>query len=146
MLATFAFQTASLSRETGIVLIALTSCFGLISLSPRLARSGFLLMTAIEDAGQSSTWDEEEQQRPAKKRRFFVEESPDKSSKEEIVQDDTSIVKEEPQTGERLPLLREDGFDIDMIETVLGEKLDDDTLYTLYLLADKKVETGKAAS
>jgi len=103
-------------------------------------------MTTIEDAQRATTWDEEEQQRPAKKRRFFVEDSPDKPVvKGGAVQNDVAVAPEDKKAAEQLSALREDGFDIDMIETVVGEKLDDDTLYSLYALANKNVETGKLA-
>lgn len=104
-------------------------------------------MTTIEDARQASTWDDAEQQRPAKKRRFFVEDSPDKPTlNADIAQRGGSVALEDHKTQERLPHLRQNGFDIDMIETVVGQQLDDDTLNTLYLLADKEVETGMSAS
>jgi len=103
-------------------------------------------MTTIEDARRATTWDEEEQKRPTKKRRFFVEDSPDKP----VVKDGPTHVDVEAAPGDReanarLSALRENGFDIDMIETVVGEKLDEDTLYSLYSLANKSVETGRLA-
>jgi len=105
-------------------------------------------MTILEDAQPSTTtWDEEEQQRPAKKRRFFVENSPDKPVvRDDIVEHEPPIAPQDSQVEDRLSALRKDGFDIDMIETVVGKKLDDDTLYSLYSLANKNVETGRSAA
>ena len=109
-------------------------------------------MTSIDDARQPTTWDDEEQQqeRPPKKRRFFVEDSPDKPIvRESAAQDETSFREEDDarkETKETRFTLCEAGFDVDMIETVVGTKLDDDTLYTLYCLSDKQVESGSSAN
>lgn len=101
-------------------------------------------MTTIEDAQRATAWDEEEQKRPAKKRRFFVEDSPDKL----VVKDgpthaEAEVARGVPDANSRLLALQEDGFDVNMIETVVGEKLDEDTLYSLYTLSNKSIETGK---
>jgi DNA repair protein RAD5 len=81
------------------------------------------------------------EERPIKKRRFFVEDSP----VSEQLPHEADPPAESTPTPPGLDITKsEDGFDVDLLSTFLGEELPDSTVQKLRELSQNDIERGKS--